>query len=104
MKNPARMNLRGLKKNETGSTLAELEAFAGTGLTVFFAFLLTGIAGQETFRFQRGAQSSIGFEQGAGNTMTDCAGLPSGAAALDIDADIELASGGGHRERLGDDH
>src|SRR6266481_532870 len=47
MKNPARLNLRGVR-NRTGSTLAVLEAFARPGLAVFFAFAFAGIAGQQT--------------------------------------------------------
>src|SRR5260221_5976492 len=103
MKNPARLNLRGVR-NRTGSTLAVLEAFARPGLAVFFAFAFEGIAGEQTLGLEGGAQIDVGGQQGAGDAVPDGAGLAVGTAALDVDADVELAGGGGGGERLGGEH
>src|SRR5882757_1492472 len=103
MKNPARLNLRGVG-NRTGSTLAVLEAFARPGLAVFFAFAFAGIAGEQTLGLKRGAQIDVGFKQGAGDAVPDGTGLAVGTAALNIDADVKLAGHGRGGQRLGDDH
>ncbi len=53
--------LRGRGK-PTGSTLAELEALAGTGLTILFALFGAGIAGQQAFRLESRAHCGIHFK------------------------------------------
>jgi hypothetical protein len=102
-KRPRKLNLRGRGKR-TGSTFAILEAFAGAGLAVFFAFPFAGIAGQQALGLEGGAQIDIALGQGAGDAVPDSAGLAVGAAALDVDADVNLAGERGDDQRLVHNH
>ena len=71
---------------------------------VFFAFLLTRIAGQEAGLLQDRTKGGIHQQQGAGNTVTHGFGLTGHAAASHVDAHIQLFSQLGQHEGLTNDH
>ncbi len=96
---PRGLRQRGVVKLALKLTLAELEAFASTRLTVLLAFFHSGIASEEAFSFQSGAKIYVDFEQSAGNSMPHRTRLSLRSASLNIDADIILGGGFSPRER-----
>ena len=56
-------------------TFGELGRAAGGFEAVLFAFLHTGIAGEEAGFFQFGAEFGVHFAQGAADAVTDSTGL-----------------------------
>jgi hypothetical protein len=94
----------GVAKNSTRLTLAELEAFAGAGLTVLLTFAHTRIAGQETSGLKRSAQGGVDFEQRTSDAVANSAGLASRTAAFDVHTHVKFADAIGRDQRLLDDH
>src|SRR5205085_12438299 len=90
-KSPAGVKPAGRGKNP-GLTFTILEAFARAGLTVFLAFAHARIARQVAMRFERRPQAGVGFEQCAGDAVTNSAGLAGWPAALHLDADIKFGA------------
>ena len=81
-------------------SLRELRS-ATSGLeTVLLSLLHTRVAGQEAGGLQSGTIVSIGSQQSAGNTVTDCAGLTGDTAACNVGDDVELTGGAGNAEGL----
>src|SRR5947207_2254660 len=91
----------GVSQNFFSLTLRELEAFAGARLAVLLALLLARVAREQTVGLQRSAQRGFRELQCPGDAMTDRAGLPVGAAAADVDADVKFRRVVGQRERTG---
>ena len=83
-------------------TLAELGSLAGFLQAVLAAFLFARVTGQETGFFQQRTEISVHFQQGTGNTMTDCTGLAGDTAANHVGEDIVFAQGLGSFQRLTD--
>ena len=71
-------------------TLRELEAFSGARLTVFFAFLHTGIAGHAAVGLQGCPQRRVGQLQCTGDGLAKRARLTHGAAANQAGRQIKL--------------
>jgi hypothetical protein len=63
---------------------------------VFLAFDCTRVAGDKARFFERWAEIRISFDQGAGNTMANSAGLSGIPATDDIHVDIEVSAGLSH--------
>src|SRR5271167_2331570 len=63
------------------SALRELEARAGFPVAVLLALHDAGVAGEEPFLLQRGAQIGLKVGQRLGKSVADRAGLPRKAAA-----------------------
>ena len=72
------------------SALGELGSAAGGLQTVLLTLLHTRIAGQEASGLQSGTIVLVSQQQGAGNTVTDSAGLAGHAAAGNGSHDVEL--------------
>ena len=85
------------------SALAELRSAACSFETVLFALFHSRVAGQETGSLQSGAIVLIQNDEGAGDAMTDRAGLTGNAAAFDGGFHIDLADGAGSDQGLTDD-
>jgi hypothetical protein len=81
-----------------------LEAFAGAGLAVFFAFDGAGISGEHAGGAEGLFVFLVVFDEGAGDAETDGAGLAGEAAAGAADDDVEAAFGFGDVEGLGGGH
>ena len=75
----------------SNSALAELRRAAGGFEAVLFALLHAGIAGEVTGSLELSAVVLIQLEQGAGNAVTDGAGLAGDAAAADGGFNVDLA-------------
>ena len=85
-------------------TLAVLVTGTGSAQTVLFAFLLAGIAGQETGLLQNSAERRIKKKQSTADAMTHSLGLAGRAAATHVDADFELVLEIHQLEGLAHDH
>ena len=85
-----------LSLGELGSATCSLQA-------VLLSFLHSGVTGQETSGLQRSAVLGVQIQQGAGDAVTDSAGLTGNAAAGDGDNNINLAGHIGGNQRLIDD-
>ena len=68
--------------------LGELEALAGARATGLFALLHAGIAGEETFLLQLGAEGFVDFKKGAAEGEAQGAGLAVDSAARGFGGDI----------------
>ncbi len=68
--------------------------------TVLAAFLFPRIAGQQAGFLQQGTEVSVHFQQGTGNTMTDCTSLAGDAAANNVGQYIIFAQGFSGVQRL----
>src|SRR5438270_13460121 len=91
-KKPRRNKPAGLSKCQQELALAVLEAFASPGLAVFLALTHTRVAGEETFRFERGTQVRIRRDQSARKTVTNCACLAVRTTTADGDLGIVFVS------------
>jgi hypothetical protein len=69
--------------------LGELEALAGTFLSVLLALMFAGIARQKAGLLQRAAQFRIKSHQRTGDTQTDCSGLTGNATAMRQHQNVE---------------
>jgi hypothetical protein len=76
-----------------------LETSAGAGLTVFFTFNHTTVAGQKPVTAKAGGVSFVNLTQGAGKSVTASAGLTVYAAAIHIDENIKFIFTGNHHQR-----
>ena len=85
-----------LSLGELGSATCGLQ-------TVLLSFLHSGVAGQETGGLQGSAVLGVDGQQGAGDAVTDSAGLAGNAAAGDGDNDVNLAQHVGGDQGLTDD-
>ncbi len=82
-------------------TLRELEALAGTRLAGFLAFLHAAVARHAAGLLEGGAEILVGFDEGAGQTVTDGACLTGNAAALGEHDDVGRGHViAGYRDRL----
>ena len=69
---------------------------------IILALAFTRIAREEALRFQLRTQVGVELKQGAGNAVADGAGLAVGAAAGDVDADVQFVRRAGDGQRLSD--
>jgi hypothetical protein len=72
--------------------LGELGGAAGFVQADLLALDFAGVAGHETGFAQRALERFVVFDQGAGDTEADRAGLAGDAAAFDGDEDVELVA------------
>ena len=86
-----------LSLGELGCATCSLEA-------VLLALLHARIAGQIAGLLDDRLVVLVRLHEGAGDAMTDGAGLAGEAAALAVDDDVELAGGFGQVQGLTDDH
>src|SRR4051812_24203046 len=84
------------------SALAELRALAGLLEAGLAALLDPGVAGEEAAALEVAAQLGVDLGQRPGDAVADRAGLAADAAAVDADADVDVALVTGDRERLAD--
>ena len=83
-------------------SLGELGRSAGRFEAVFFTLLHARVAGEETGGLLRWrAVRLVDQQEGAGDAVTDGAGLAGDAAADDLGDDIELAGSAGRDEGAG---
>ena len=76
-------------------TLGELGS-ATSGLeTVLLPLLHSGVTGQIAGLLEGAAELGVCNEKGAGDAVTDCTGLTGGAAAVNVNLNVELAQGVG---------
>ena len=73
----------GAKRYRVVSALGELRRATGGLQTVLLALLHSGVAGQQTGLLQNGTHLIAVLQQGAGDAVTDSAGLAGNAAASD---------------------
>src|SRR3954454_21343394 len=85
------------------SALAELRPLAGLLQTGLAALLDPGVAGEEAAPLEVAAELGVDLGQRAGNAVADRPGLAADAAAVDADADVDVALVAGDHERLLDD-
>ena len=88
---------------ELKSALAELRRATSGFEAVLLALLHSGVAGQQTGLLQNGTHLIAVLQQGAGDAVTDSAGLAGNAAASDGANDIKLAQGIGKGHGLTND-
>ena len=104
MKNPGNAVFPGaLKIGSSLLSLRELRSAAGGLEAVLLALLHSGVAGQEPGFLEGGAVGGIHLQQGAGDAVTDGAGLAGDAAAGDGGLDVHLALHAGGDQGLTDD-
>ena len=79
--------------------LRELEGASGLGAAVLLALDGARVAGQELAGAHRGAQFRLEIDEGAGDAVTDGAGLAGEARTANgaLDVDLGLALGGFQR-------
>src|SRR2546421_9405900 len=82
----------------------ELEALARALLAVLLALLDARVACDEARLLQGGPEVGVKFHQRARDAVAHRAGLPGGAAARDVDEDVELRRRLGQLQRLAYDH
>ena len=85
------------------SALGELRCATGCFQTVLLSLLHSGVTGQETSGLQSSAEFRIDLKQGAGNAVTDCAGLTGNAAACNGADDVNGTQSLGSNQRLTND-
>src|SRR5690606_10385081 len=83
--------------------LRELEASAGTTLTVFFTLFHALVAGQKTCTLQSRTQGRVSLDQCPCNAMTNGAGLTHGSATSHVHNDVILGNGVGFTKWVLDD-
>ena len=88
---------------DTLRNLAELRSTACSLEAVLLTLFHARIAGQEPGGLQGAAVVLVHHEQGAGDAVTDGAGLAGHAAAGDGRFDVDLADGAGGDQGLADD-
>src|SRR5207249_3201982 len=84
--------------------LAELEAGAGTTLTVLLALFDARVAGDHAGLLERRTEGGVDLHQRAGDTVLDGVGLAREPAAVHVDEDVVAVDGLGQLERLAQDH
>ena len=84
-------------------TLAELEAFAGFGLTGFLTLDHTRVTHQEAFLLQGRTILDVVLAESAGDSHTECLSLTGDSTAVEVGLDVPLAFSVGNQERLVDD-
>ena len=77
-------------QGEGGSTLGDLEALAGAGLTGLLAFLLPGITGEELVFAEGVLKIGIRLEEGAGDTELDGTDLTGHSTTHGADGSVVL--------------
>src|SRR5215218_9015471 len=82
------------------SALAELRLLTGLLEAGLAALLDPGVTGEEAAPLEVAAKLGIDLGQGAGDPMADRAGLAADAAAVDADADVDVALVAGDGQRL----
>src|SRR5918911_1676275 len=85
-------------------SLRELEALARALLSVLLALLDAGVARHEARLLERAPEVAVELHQRARDAVADGSGLTRGAAARDVDDDVELVRRVGHLEGLADDY
>ena len=83
-----------LRLESVDLTFAELRRASCSFEAVLFAFLHTGIAGQQAGFLQGSAKLRIRFAQRAADAMTDCSGLTGQAAAFHVNHHVVIANVG----------
>ena len=86
---------RGRRCSTRDLSLGELRRAAGSLQAVLLSFLHSGVAGQEAGGLQLSTVLGVDLQQGAGNAVTDGAGLTGHAAALDGADNINAVDGAG---------
>ena len=84
-------------------SLAELRSTTGCFETVLFAFLHSGVTGQEACRLECGTVALVCDDQRTGNAVTDGACLTGNTAACDGRFDVDLTDGAGEVQGLTND-
>lgn len=100
-KNPETVEVSGFLRSRL--SFAELGCASCGFETVLLAFLHSGVTGEEAGGLQGGAIALIHAQQGAGDAVTDGAGLSGDAAAADGGFDVHLADQTNGVQRLTDD-
>src|SRR5687768_7478459 len=85
-------------------SLRELEPRTGALLAVFLTFFLARVAGYQSCFLQSRTQVRVIFHQRTRDAVTDRTSLTGGAAAVNVDENVELCCRIRKAKRLADDH
>src|SRR5262245_45155620 len=82
----------------THLALRELRRLTGLVQAGLLALDLTRVPGEKTLPLQRHAQLRVGLDEGAGDTVANCPGLPADASPVHAHAQVVGALRTGHLE------